>query len=108
METSSHSWALASRARLSCLSGCTNQVARFRSSLDTESLAIINGLAGSSNANDLDMAAQLLADKVGPPTFDACRASSTGCEPEQAMRHRLTWLGGIPFSAIVTANATIC
>ena len=52
------------------------------------------------------MAAQLLADKVGAHTFDAWLRNKLTLRggPPEAMQHRLSWLGGIPFSAIVTTN----
>ena len=74
--------------------------------LDVDSLELIKALAGSTNSNDLDMAAQLLSDKMGMRKFDeSLRRKLTLIKgPPEAMQQRLAWLRGIPFSTILTTN----
>lgn len=68
----------------------------------------IAALARSSSSHDLDMAAQILEDKMGEAAFDAAvRKRLTVADLKslpQAMQDRHRWLQGIPFSSIVTTN----
>jgi hypothetical protein len=83
-------------------------IAGDQAELPAKEREIICTLARSKNFQDLDMAAQLLADTITPIALnEAIRVRLTIADKatlSQDMKDRLEFLTGIPFAAIVTTN----
>ena len=75
--------------------------------MDASTDKLVRDLVSRSEASELDLAAQLLEDQLGPEAFQAALRQQLQVDKSiipDAMRDRLARLHAIPFAAILTTN----